>query len=340
MWLDLRAGRVGGGLATSLSTLAAIAVPAFLLGGFLPPLARSSGGGVAGLFAANLAGAVAGAWLVADRVVADHGRLVAAACAGVLAALAGVVGATAAGASLPSPQREPPIASPLLAWRTAAFVVAMTTAWLASLEWIGLRLGVLWLGGMQPALRAVLAASLISLAAGAALVPRLVPRGPAGVLAALAACSVGSLWPFVAGSTIARLGSEGGELRTALLLVGPALLPFGGIVPVLHRALPLESGERLGRLLVHEAWGAVLGLPLVQLALVPRIGLGGSLAGLQIFGLAAAVALVRAPAERRPRRVHARLRSPRARSRRRGASRRSRTRSGRDRGGPRLHRQS
>ncbi len=295
VWIVLWTGRIPGGPATAIVALVAIAAPAFALGGFLAPLARARAGNVALLFAANLAGSVLGAWYVADAVVAEHGRLAAAACAGVLAALAGAVGALASGsASTANDDANDFVASARseIGWRRAAVVVAAATAWVASLEWIGLRLGVLWLGGMQPALRAVLAASLIALAAGAAILPWLVPRGPGGVVALVATSCAASLWPFAAGAALERAATSS-QLLAALLIVGPALAPFGALLPVLHRTMPLESGERLGRLLLAEAWGAFLGLPLVQLLLVPRIGLAGSLAALEVFGAAAALALLR-----------------------------------------------
>jgi spermidine synthase len=287
-------GAAPAGVVATAATIAAIAGVAFLQGGFLPPLARAWRGEVAWLLAANLAGCVAGAYTIADAVVAARGRPVAAIVAGAAALVAGFVGAF--GAREPV-ARESSLApsSAVLSWRAAAWIVALTTAWLASLEWISLRLGVLWLGGMQPALRAVLVASLTALALGAALVPRIVPRGAPGVLAALALAALGGIWPLVAAPALrAASGPETPEIATALALVGPALLPFGGLLAVLHRALPLESGERLGRLLLHEAWGALLGLPIAHFVLVPRFGLAGTLALLEVLGVAAILACGRA----------------------------------------------
>ncbi|MFN0008169.1 MAG: spermidine synthase [Planctomycetota bacterium] len=287
-------GAAPSGVLAALATIAAIACVGFAQGRFLAPLARAFRGEVSWLFAANFAGSVAGAYAIGDVVVGARGRLAAAVCAGVAAAAAGAIGSLAARGVVAGPEGRAAGVS-RLSWRAAAWIVALATAWVVSLEWVGLRLGVLWLGGMQPALRAVLVASLASLALGAALVPRIVPRGPAGVLATLLLAALGGIWPFVAAPVIRAFSAESAhDLTIALVLVGPSILPFGGLIPVLHRALPLESGLRLGRLLLHEAWGALLGLPLVYFFLVPRFGLGGALALLELLGVAAVLALSRA----------------------------------------------
>lgn len=313
----------GGALAANplapLVALACIALAGVLQGAFLPLFARVAAEhdpvhagraevGVALLFAANLAGSMCGAILVADAATAAHGRLGAAACAGGLAAAAGWIGALCARRSthtarenstrVTSDVERAPREDWIAGWRAAVWIVAIATAWMSALEWIGLRLGVLWLGGMQPALSAVLAASLFALALGAAIVPVGVPRGARGVFVVLAACTLASLWPFAAASVMRALFARGAEasadlgdstpiLVRAIVLVGPMLVPFGALVPVLHRSFGLEreSGRRLGDLLLCEAVGACVGIPLVHLWIVPRFGLSGAIA----FVLALAV---------------------------------------------------
>jgi spermidine synthase len=294
-------GSAPPGLPAALLTLLSIGAIGFLQGAFLAPLARALAGEVVWLLAANLAGSAAGAFWISDLAVGALGRLPAALLAGAAAGAAGLVGGF--GASLPTAVSRPTQSSPGaglpanqgdLGWTAAGWIVALATAWVASLEWISLRLGVLWLGGMQPGLRAVLLAALIALALGAAIVPRIVPRGGAGVLWTLLLGCLGAVWPLLAARAIRVLGLESAPgLAVALVLVGPALLPFGGLVAVLHRTLPLESGERLGRLFLPEVWGALLGLPIVHLVLVPRIGLSGSIACLEGCGLLAILALFR-----------------------------------------------
>ena len=132
----------------------------------------------------------------------------------------------------------------------------------------------------------VLGAALIALAAGAAILPVLVPQGARGVFVVLLLALAGSCWPFLAIDP-----PDSSNLVRALWLVGPALLPFGALVPVLYRALSGEGGARLGGLLLHEAWGALLGIPLAHFWLVPAFGLGGALAGLALLGGCAVLVL-------------------------------------------------
>jgi spermidine synthase len=137
----------------------------------------------------------------------------------------------------------------------------------------------------------------MALAAGALIVPPLAPRGRAGVAFVLCLAALGSAWPLCAAPALAAVRAHG-ALPVALVLVGPSLLAFGGLVPVLFRAASAGrpgEGARLGALLVHEAWGALLGGPLVHTLLVPRVGLAGALAVLALIsGAAALFALGRA----------------------------------------------
>src|SRR5260221_1370812 len=211
VWIVLAGGRAPGSVSSVLATVLAIAVAGFCQGAFLAPLARTFSGEIAWLLAAKLAGSVAGSLWLADRIVADFGRLPAALVAAAVGLAAGGIGGAASGGIAPATVRdseidlESPSRPAEISWSSAAWIVAACTAWIAALEWIGLRLGVLWLGGMQPALRAILAASMISLALGAALLPHVVPRGSRGVLWTLILCSVAATWPVFAGAAIHRL---------------------------------------------------------------------------------------------------------------------------------------
>ena len=297
-----------GGVGATLGTALAIALAALPQGAFLPLLVRAreravGSVGVAGIFASNLAGGVLGAWWIGYVAVGALGRPAAALCAGgaALAAALGALPLARTRSSLapgPAPRPSAP-GKHGLRLAQAAWVIGTCTLWVVGVEWIALRLAVLWIGSLQSALTSVLAASLLALALGAALVPALVHRDGRGVLETLALALAGSLWPLFAAPALAavraRLASAGPlaasleDPLTALFLVGPALVAFGGIVPVLHRALPGESGLRLGSLLLHESWGALLAGPAVHWGLVPSLGLGGALAALA--GLAAPAAL-------------------------------------------------
>jgi len=162
--------------------------------------------------------------------------------------------------------------------------------WVIGLEWLCLRLGVLWIGSRQSALVTVLACSLLALALGAALVPRIVHRDERGVLEVLVLSLISSTWPLWAALAVEALRARG-DVAMMLALVVPTLLPFGALLPVLHRSLAGESGARLGALFVHEMWGALAAGPLVHWLLVPRFGVGGAIAVLCVCAGLAALAL-------------------------------------------------
>jgi len=283
-WLLLRVGASSPGSATalcvSLLVLLAVAVPQ---GIFLPQLARgwslSSRGDLGLLFAANLVGAAIGALLVGYHLPALFGRPVAAGVAGGLALLAGGLGALGIRGivSRAGVDPAPRVDEEHLAPYHSGAILAACIGWLGTLEWIGLRLGVLWLGGMQEALTGVLLASMIALSIGAWLGPRLLGRSLESLVRLLVLCALSSLaflfLPLLLGGSAAELPLT----ARALLLVGPALLPFGALVPILHRHTAGRGAERLGRLLLFEAAGVVVGLPISHLLLVPALGVGGTL---------------------------------------------------------------
>jgi len=333
--------RAPGSLVASVLGGLAIALAAFPQGLFLPWLARldAAGSGRARdlsiLFGANLSGSVLGSFALGDWCAGRVGRVPTAWIAGAASLVAALLAAHLARRARGAVAGTPGVAAPApraLGRGAAGVVIGIATLWTLGLEWVGLRLGVLWLGDMQPALSAVLAASLIALFVGALALPPLVFRDARGVALLLALGGLATLWPLHAAPGLRALDAwlakprEGGalpgamppeaivalsawvlhptrvlrevpalrELAQALLLVGPALLPFGAVVPVVHRVVAGESGRRLGALLLHEAWGALLGVPLVHFFLVPRFGLAGALAGLCICGALAALALARA----------------------------------------------
>ncbi|MBL8863002.1 MAG: hypothetical protein JNK02_13475 [Planctomycetes bacterium] len=282
--------------------LLAVGVVGLLQGLFLPALARGRASrAVALLFALNLAGAWLGAFGIADVVVRDSGRVSAALVAGGAALAAGLSGwaaqsrrlwtgpATASALpSAPAERQDGPLGP-----CAGALVVGLGTAWMGGVEWTLVRLGALWFGGMQDALTAVLSASLAALALGAALLPPLLPRGARGVAWGLAACALASCWILVVDRVLPGVADAPLALR-ALVLCVPALAPFGALLPLVHRARGGESGRALGDLVLHEVWGACLGIPLVQLVLTPAVGLAPALAAVAALGAVAALAVVRA----------------------------------------------
>jgi spermidine synthase len=285
-------GKTGG--ASPLSAPVALLVVALVAlpqGMFLPLLARTAARGredvgVAALIASNLFGALLGGWAIGYLAVGAWGRIGALHVAEAAACASALLGAFASRSLVDGP----PVASARVAALSrlrAGWIVGVTTLWVVGLEWLCLRLGVLWIGSRQSALVTVVACSLLALALGAALLPKLVHRDERGVLEVLVLGLVSSTWPVWAAPAIEAVRARG-DIAMMLALVVPALLPFGALLPTLHRAIEGESGARLGALFVHEMWGALIAGPLVHWSLVPRLGVGGAIGALcSCAGLAA-----------------------------------------------------
>jgi spermidine synthase len=306
---------LGGGagerpLAWLAAGAACIALVGLVQGTLLPLLVRArearagARGGIQAFWFAGLAGAVGGAFLFADALAGACGRVPAVVAAGGSSLAACLLAAGVTPARLATPPREAPGGGDPgnLSGVRAGLLVGAATAWMLALETVTLRLCLLWLGGMQNALAAHLAASLIALCAGALVLPRLLPRGRAGLAVLFAVAAAGSAWPLLAAPALRAVlaggaSSDARALLVALTLVGPALFAFGAVVPAVFRATTSgRPGEaaRLGDLLLHEAWGALLGGPLVTFALVPWLGAAGALGAAALFaGGALLVALGR-----------------------------------------------
>ena len=280
--------------AGSLAALA-LALAGFVQGALLPALLRldpqlAGSRGVALVFAANLGGSIAGAQAIGFECVAHFGRSRSALVAGACAALGALLAAVLARRAPRVPEDSPPDADSAHAVPpfNAALLAGLGTAWVIAAEWIGLRLALLWLESQQATLAAVLGASLCSLALGAMLALCL-PRGRAGVMLLIPFAVGGCVWLSLAAPWLhARLGDS--RFLFSLGLLGPALAPFGAWIPALYRASSGESGARVGRLVLHETWGALLIAPLAHFVLVPRFGLAGALGALAGGGALLALA--------------------------------------------------
>ncbi len=287
-------------LAFGVAALALAGVPQgaalpLLLRGLEVRSGRAVGRGIAVVYGASLLGSVAGAWSASYGPMALTGILLfglgmAAPFVLGFGALVAYPGPRHAGSPVWVPASTPG-AGGLSAGR-AALLVGLATAWMLGLEAIVVRLGVLHLGGMQLGLSALLAAALTSLTLGALLIGPWTPAGPRGVLLLFALASLTSLWPFFYRSDV-RADTWPSAYLLALGLAGPSLLPFGAVVPALHRCVAGEGARRLGGLLLHESWGALLGAFLTVQVLVPRVGLGGSIAAWIAIGGLGSLALVR-----------------------------------------------
>lgn len=301
----------------AIVALLAIALCALLQGAVLPWIVAQDAGdersetrGATWIYAANLAGSALGAHVLGGWLVGTSGRHVAMAACALLALVAAALASSVARERAPHPAHVPDGVSAqgvdvartfderdALSMRKAAWIVGVTSAWLVASEWIGLRSAALWFGGMEPALRAALSASLASLALGAFVLPRLLKRDVGGVASALALAALLASWPCFAPRWVPSAPSS--ELDTflaALVLVGPPLVPLGALVPLVHRCLRDRSSGALGRLLLHESWGIAVGLPLAHFVVVPRFGLAGLVFACGLLAIACALPLLRRPA--------------------------------------------
>lgn len=297
LWLRLAAAPPAGAASTALAAvgLFVLAIPGGLV---FPLLARALPPctGPPALFAASFAGGAVGAFVIADRLAALRGLPEAAIGAGVTALFAGALAALAVrngrepgAAHSGVSERRPPLVRAPGRWApgpiAAGALLALGTGWLIVLEWVGVRVGVLWIGGMHASLQAVLLASLLALAAGAlGLAPPLSRRGGIGALLPLLALA----WPLLVLSSVTLAGSERARLPLVAALLGPALLGFGALPAVLLAGLAGARGPALARLLLWEALGALAVAPVALLAVVPRLGIDRTLGAL---ALAAAVLL-------------------------------------------------
>jgi len=306
------------GASVGLGSMAALAVAAIPQGMFLPlqsrAFSRAQGEArVALLYAANLVGALLGAWWIGMETVAAFGRpgaMLAANGAAAFSAALGAVGAALVGKSAPTVAQASTLP---IGDRQAAWFAAVVAFWMLGLEWLCLRVAVLWTGSMVGELTRIVACSLFALALGAAVLPRCVHRDARGALEVLAIACVGSTWPLWASDALAWAAKtvtpalqasawlgRVAEWPTTLTLVVPTLAPLGAVVPVIHRAMRGESGERLGRLFLFEALGALAAGPLLHFVLVPRLGLAPTFGLLALCPAIASGCLVKQRALRAP----------------------------------------
>lgn len=289
-----------------LAGLLMLFVPALGSGLFLPALlAGSSPSGppsqrAATLIAASLLGALCGAALL-DSVLTASGDRGSAAGLFMLAFLAAALVAQRWRSAAGEPAALAPVtaiasSTPGPVWTREGVALGLSTAALLGLEWVGLRLATLTIGGMQPALDAALGASLLALALGAWVLPPLLwkRRQANGWLLVLA--SLGVCWPHLAVRLLPGNAGAGepGSIPGMLLmlgLIGPGLAALGALPGMLHRDSQGDGGERLGALYLHELWGALLFLPLAHAWLVPHFGTHGLLFACALLLCAAACVL-------------------------------------------------
>lgn len=303
-----------------LAILALVAVPPMLMGGTLPVLLRACGAGQVGraggvLYAANTAGAIAGALLPAFVLIPAYGVF------GTACAAAGLNLAAAAGAwalqrrAQAAPVREQaaiPAAQPEGAWLaiglySAAGAVAM------GYEVLWSQMVVPFMSTRAFAFSVVLAVYLGGLALGAALYARWEHRlrdpwrvfalliAGAGVAALVAMALLGP-W-LIQAQTLAeaavRRWSDSGlagmsarfAVVAAVVVLAPTLLLGAAFPAVLRIAVPpARRGQGAGLVLAGNTLGGIAGTLLVAFVLLPRLGAARGLALLAAIACAIGIA--------------------------------------------------
>jgi len=307
-------------------SFAVLVPPAALMGATLPVLvARIErgrlGAGLAGLYALNTAGAVAGSLLGGFLLLPALGLLgttfVAAALnlgAGLLAWHAGRPQEAAAAtveAAADGSDPLPPRARTVLG---LVFALSGFAALVLQIAWV--RLYGLVLGSTVYAFSAVLGVYLAGIAAGSAVAGPFLPRvrTVAPLALALLALSLASLlgvqaWPGLPGAML-RAGEQAGQawvglwfaqLLLVLPVLGPPCLLLGAIFPLATRLLQSgEGGPATGRAYALNTLGTIAGSLLAGFVLLPRLGVQGTVFAACALAALAGVVVLLLPGAPRP----------------------------------------
>jgi spermidine synthase len=300
-------------------------MPAMLMGGTLPLLSQGFSAGAekparvaGGLYAANTAGAVLGAlaagyWLLPALGNRATGWMAGCANLGAAALLVAAAGKK----KLAAPPQPAPVSSPVSCndegaqanvwWISAAIAVSGAVTMIFEVAWT--RALALIIGSSTYAFTAVLVAVLIGLAAGSGAYVWLRGRRPASpatfatVQAAVGISAAGVLLGFEHVPDLLLVGLRWSDapgwvaLLDLLLSVGALLLLtlcIGATFPCALAATAGRAnviGREVGRLYAVNTVGAVAGVLLGGLVLVPGVGLHGSLKIAIIASLVTAAAL-------------------------------------------------
>jgi spermidine synthase len=304
--------------------------PAALMGATLPVLvARCEkgvlGSGLARLYAINTLGAVAGSLLGGFLLLPGFGLSASTFAAAALNLVAGAIAWTAGGpaprpapgAALPARAPEPLLAPRSRAWLGAVFALTGFAALSLQIAWV--RLFSLVLGSTVYSFSAVLGVYLAGIALGSALAAPLLARvRDAGALAvvhgaiALAALAGIQAWPGLPGAMLEageRIGTSwSGLLLAQVGLVLPVLLPpcllMGAAFPLTARLLQAgEGGPETGRAYALNTAGTIAGSLVTAFAMLPWLGIQGSVLLAAALSALAAIACLLLPDPPRPTRV-------------------------------------
>jgi len=282
-------------LRVTILAVVLLAVPGFMHGATLPVLARCcrSPSEVAGLYAWNTAGAVAGTLTWTFIILPVSSVRMAEWTSALLAFIVGGM-ALSEGRSQPAGAGAE-AASTVRPWRAAVLAGASGAAALA-VEVCGARVTALLVGGSVYAFSLVLATFLTGIAAGSAFARR-VERPPEQFLGVMAVSVVlfVSSWRVLphAIAGIWQLGGEHLWLPGATLLLvctlGPVALASGATFTACLQTARAEAGHATGTVLALNTAGSVLGASIAGLLGLPLLGVWGTaLAAAGLLALAAA----------------------------------------------------
>jgi len=268
-------------LRVGVLALVLLGLPGCLHGATLPLLARDcdSRAEVAGLYAWNTAGAVAGTLLWTFVVLPATTVRVAEWSTALLAAVVGVV-------ALSGAERKagpvPRMAGGRVPWRPA--LVAMVAGGVAlAVEVCGARVAALLVGGSVYAFALVLATFLAGIALGSA-VFRGAALPPSRPLAAMAVLVVGfvAAWRLLPHG-VALVWTVGGEwlwlpgtVGLFALTLGPVAFASGATFTACLEAARAETGRATGVVLAFNTVGSVVGASVAGLVGLPTIGVWGT----------------------------------------------------------------
>lgn len=322
------------GLAAWLLPMALVAIPAVLMGGTLPvlmraqaPTAGSVGADGGRLYAANTAGAIAGALLAPFVFVPAFGVHGAALAAAALNLLAGVAALLLAGGiarrAIPANSARAgsaPASTPQRA-RAALALYALAGGVALGYEVLWSQLIVQFMSTRSFAFAVVLSTYLLGLVLGSALCSRIADRvrnpwgvfgfliAAAGVTAMLEVTWLGGWLMQAQSQAAAAVQSYTGSLQAAMgarfataafLIVFPPTLLLGAAFPLALRLIVDTGhvGRDVGAAVALNTLGGIAGTLVCGFVLVPAFGLVHSLALLAVCASAIGLAAVWIGAER------------------------------------------
>jgi spermidine synthase len=318
---------VGLTLARLACSAAILLVPTTMMGATVPfalrcavPGAQQVGRRAAVLYAANTAGALAGALTAGYVLISRAGlaRTMPIAAAVNFCVAAAALAAASRGSSVMAPAAsasDQPTTTPILttgARRTVLIVFGISGFISLALEIVWIRALLMFLPATTYVFTTILAVVLGGIAAGSAIATlrrRVLSLGAlASIEAAIALAALLSMWAFA--TTYAAGWKTGAALQAIALSILPTTIFMGVAFPVgLHywSQDAARVGSRVGTFYALNLAGAVAGALAAGFILIPRLGTRGSLVALAGITLACAWCLYAVAGLRSPWRVAGRV---------------------------------